>query len=891
MYSLSEITQKGKLFRKQFNNIDFVGEIEIPEAELKRLCSSLWKSLNHIGRSDDLCALLTTVVVNLAYYTRDDYDSDSFRWLVLNKLSNSRIEDNDIWTDYIGAPTLRTLKTYFHVQDRPGRAYRYVRPIMQQAGVPYSTIPQFVNFFLQLANQFGVPFSYQDYEKFRHHHQVQSHTLSNFLATETGFHYCKEIARIYKNLKKGLLNYSEIADLPPRIRETVKILYQRSNELPRSKVKESSIALPQLALDKEQLRLKLLFPLDGINSSASYWLNDGFPIYQASYFLNQDELKNQVISGSILTLGKKESWQVEIWQPETNPWAIFSVSSGSYIQSNGKIVQGEYIVVLPAEYDLPHALEDYGYFYYPGKTTYRVFHARLNNGFAIPEIGLEVGRRTSSVPQLRFSNSQNVVRYCANVFIDKIPPILIDNWDEENSRNYFLLLDRNGISSRIPSDLISDGTLNYPFEAPTNAQIRLEPKGKTTKEFRQPSLSFTVLPKDFQFVWKNVLYEKSARPNFEIKPYEKVEVVTLNNLTVNVTARKWEVFQEIDLLDLHLKYDKSAFFSLSVPVYRLNVFGEIIENNLLWQEKLNQRAEINLSLSPNERKQNVELGLVINEGFIKICDSKPVSNNLFLQITTDEIKDAFEDCGIPAGIFAIKISNGNVIKSDVIYANDGLIKNRTFEETDKFNQWSKYLPEDLRKSIEAKRKIHLIDERQEENLPLNIPDSIKDWLQDPRQDFEVIQKTLRSWCEACRNKYWKKAEQTEIGLHNNGKFLIEAARIYHDAIEALENYNLKKYNLFLESSYKKLNTLHTFQGVGSQIAAFIRLMCCLRLGEIEAAQKEVKSLEDYWCEVVLLLNRQFPALLGEKTNTKERFVIDDVVIHDRDLEFLSSKKL
>ena len=111
--------------------------------------------------------------VNLAYYTREDCSSDSFRSFVLRRLSNSAVsEDTSLWGDYIGFPTLQTLVEHFDAEDIPGRPYRYVRPIMQQAGVPFSTINQFVNFFLQLAQQYGVPFSFQDYKRFRANHQV-----------------------------------------------------------------------------------------------------------------------------------------------------------------------------------------------------------------------------------------------------------------------------------------------------------------------------------------------------------------------------------------------------------------------------------------------------------------------------------------------------------------------------------------------------------------------------------------------------------------------------------------------------------------------------------------------------------------------------------------------
>ena len=237
MYNLQEISQKGKLFRQQFNEIDFVGEIEIPEAELESLCSSLWKHLQYTYNNEDLAALLTVVVVNLAFYTREDLNSNSLRWLVLNKLSGITIEDTALWEDSVGSPVLRTLKSHFQIQDLPG-PNRYVRPILQQAGVPYSAIPQFVKFFLQLVNNNGLPFTHQNYQRFRDRHQILSSVLSNFLATEAGFLYCQEIGRIYTNVRNRLLISSEVEELPPRVRETIKALQRSASEILPSQIKK-----------------------------------------------------------------------------------------------------------------------------------------------------------------------------------------------------------------------------------------------------------------------------------------------------------------------------------------------------------------------------------------------------------------------------------------------------------------------------------------------------------------------------------------------------------------------------------------------------------------------------------------------------------------------------
>ncbi|MBA3283594.1 MAG: hypothetical protein H0U27_00850 [Nitrosopumilus sp.] len=700
MFNLQEISQKGKLFRQQFHEIDFVGEIEIPEGELESLCSSLWKHLQHIYNNEDLAALLTVVVVNLAFYTREDLNSNSLRWLVLNKLSGLTIEDTALWEDSVGSPVLRTLKSHFQIQDLPG-PNRYVRPILQQAGVPYSTIPQFVKFFLQLVNNNGLPFTHQNYQRFRERHQILSSVLSNFLATEAGFRYCQEIGRIYTNVRNRLLISSEVENLPPRVRETIKALQRSAGEILPSQIKKLNTNPPQLALDKEYYRLKLIFPDELLNSTQlNYEIKEIGNIYQNSYFLQPEQLSKSKISGATKYKDKIEEWEVNIWQPQSTPWAIFSISSGVFIQSGGKIDVGEYLVVIPAEYDLPEIIEDYGHFNYPSDIPFRVFHAQLTDGFKIPEIGFEIGSNSSAIPHLRFSDSKNLVRYGTNVFLEKAPKIVIGNWNENTLKDYFLVLKKDGISNRIPDDHLTDGVLNYSFEAPIQVQIKLEPKGKTVKGFLDSNLSFTVIPKDFKYYWRSILYEKAATPNLEIKLADKIEIVGQNTVLEQIGPGKWEILAEIEVLDLRLKYQDYFVFSLTVPVYRLIFTSEIIEDGMLWQDKLNRRSLIFISFSPNERRQNVEIGIIKAGKFFKICDSKPVPSNLLLELTTDEVKNAFEDCGIPTGLLAIKTRSGNVVRSDIVYANEELIKNKAFDDQENFNGWSKFLPENLRLSLE-----------------------------------------------------------------------------------------------------------------------------------------------------------------------------------------------
>ena len=226
----------------------------------------------------------------------------------------------------------------------------------------------------------------------------------------------------------------------------------------------------------------------------------------------------------------------------------------------------------------------------------------------------------------------------------------------------------------------------------------------------------------------------------------------------------------------------------------------------------------------------------------------------------------------------------------IVYANEELIKRRAFDEDAKFNEWSEILPEDLRLSLEEKRKIHLIGKTQNEKLPDSVPDLIKDWLDDPRQDFQVIRRSIRDWSDYCRNQHWQKAMQTDIGSEPEGKILIEAVKTYHDALQALDNNNLRKYNLFLESSYHKLKLVNSTEGLISQIAIFLRFICCLRLKEFDVATQESNLFEDSWNGIIFQLKNKFLNNTSKRINHEETFAIDEILFHKKDLELFDGDK-
>jgi hypothetical protein len=893
MFTDQELSQLGQKYRRQFDDVDFVGEIELPEKELEILCGSLWKNIYRPGVSEDLRILLTVLVVNLAFYNREELDSNSFRWLILKKFSGRNLEDVQLWEDRFGYPVLQTLKKYFQAIDTPG-PNRYVRPIMQQAGVSYSVKNQFADFLQQLVKRYGFEFSFRTYQTFLGSHQVASRALDNFLATETGWHYCREIGRIFKNLHLKILTYGEIYQMSPRFREMVRELDRRIKFTKTPALTQPEAAPPQLALDKYTQRLKLLFSEQAISSTAiKYYLEFDEPVYQSSYPLTPEDLSKNSIRGRC----NRENWEVSIWNPLKTPWAVFSPSSGVFIKSGGVIEPGVYLIVVPDGVDFT-CIEDYGYLSYPSEELFRVFHAELRSGQSIPEIDLLVSDQIEHRPQLNFLTTDSYQRFSTNTFVGKIPPIQITNWDQELSGRYLLLLDTQDEKIRIREDEIKDGRLDLSLDLPIKAQLSLEAKGKAARSFQKSDLSFTVLPESFRFDWNELLYGLHETPELKISPAEKIEIIHQNDSIEKIAKGRWQVFPRTELIELRLRFDDLVDFSLSVPVYRLIIESDVIKDQILWQENLDAGGELLISLSPNERKQNLELGLFIENKFIKISDTRLVPNNNLLRISTDEIRDAFEDCGIVTATIAVKTRTGSrIVHSDVTYANEKLIREKTLEDSDQeFNRWSRNLPDDLRSELEKIRKRHISQKRENEKLILDVPPVIKELIEDYQPDFEKIRGSVHLWVKACRRQQWQTAKNTEFGGQPSGRIVTDIVSKYHTALLALEDDKRSKYNRHLISVYHELNVIFPIENHGDGtlegIAVFLRALCCLRLNEANRAEVEIGLLnKPRWKNILHILENKLGRQAVAATETPlpdEAFSIEDVILHERDFGYITN---
>lgn len=712
MYDLDSIKSRGREWRNSFPDAGFVGELEVSEQEIKQLCPAVRKFINRASWDEDICAALAVTVVNLAYYYPEEMD-EGFRWHVLHKLLGRRSEDVHLWQHEIGEPVLRLLEKYFRAQDIPG-PFRYVRPIMLQAGVPSRLADRFAQFFLELVKFYGLHFTEVEYIACHEKTKTQSSWLNNFLRTN-GWQYCHDIARIIRHLEDGILPETEVRTLLPRFRLTVQSIRQQMAGQASVKRSPTCLPKPKLVLDRNNLRLAIQFAAKGLDGK--YQWADGRKIRTERYILKEEDFPGLLTGRIAQPSGTTEFWSIRPWVPRCGSWATFRSNDASLETHSdeawGKIRPGRHIIALAVPFTIPpqHIIEEYGELYVPGyeSSTVTVADCELPPGFELPEIGFSVGDSASeSFPTLRFVSLQSALPYTTNVFVGELPCLKIDSWTESFADRYLLIHDNGSRQQRLPEELYrSGGTFQLRVGPPAHGRVHIEPKGRTPKGFLESSLHYVALPAA-KLTWPTGLHEPDESLTIEMTPASKFRIEWQESLIEPIEAGRWRVPPQIDFIDGQVFYEKLITFNIAGPIPRLRLRGEALQDRILWQDNLKQRSQLVFSLSSEEADRRVDVGVADERGFIKCLNLGPIPRNGRLQTSTDSIRDAFNSRACPAGRITIRLSPTRVVKSDEIFLHDGVIRERLFDDSqDDFRSWITSVPESVRLVLTAVREMSL----------------------------------------------------------------------------------------------------------------------------------------------------------------------------------------
>lgn len=479
MYSLEKLKKLGLEWRQRFSEIEFVGEIEVDEADVRRLCPSLGKCLEDNTHDENFCSAMTVAVVNLAHYYQPNA-FDGFRDQALAEFGHPN-EDTAFWQREIGEPVLRILVKYFGETDT-ARSWRFVAPIMRQAGVPGTQIGRLTQFLLYITDQFGWHFSEIQYQQAVQAFQIPSNALRYFLKSQAGWRYCLDLVRLLRHHRNGLFTREAEPNLYGFRGNILRYLLQLDGGAA-PPVRSDHVPKPRLILDLDQLVFAIDFPPRGLNGH--YRREGGRQITVSRYYLKASDFERGVAGWTRQPDGHNEYWSIKPWRPAESPWAIFRPSDGVFLQSPGALPPGDYILVLPEEsvdaLSAGRINVDYGTLSLPvdDDGQFRILDCTLPPGFQIPEIGLCVEQASRRFPELRFTQSAQTLRHTPQVFIGRLPEIEIVNWSEDFARKYLVIVECAGQSRLI--DCSRSGRIRLDVPNPSQGAIRIEARGRTPR--------------------------------------------------------------------------------------------------------------------------------------------------------------------------------------------------------------------------------------------------------------------------------------------------------------------------------------------------------------------------------------------------------------------------
>jgi hypothetical protein len=710
LYDLATIKTRGRQWIGSFRDVGFVGDLEVSEKEINELAPSVGRYTGRAALDDEICAALAVVVVNLAYYSPDEIE-EGFRWQVLHKLFGRPLQDVNLWQEQIGGPILRLLGRHFYVEDLPG-PFRYVRPIMLQAGVPDRLRKAFAAFFVELVRTYGLTFSEGDYREGCDKITVQSGWLKSFLRTN-GWEYCRDVARIISNLEKGIFTESHISTLILRFRSTVQIIRMVMARLPPVATGPDKLPIPKLVLDRNNLRLALEFSEKGLDGR--YQNSDGSKIRARRYMLREHDFVGSLSGKITYPDGKTETWKILPWRPGERSWAVFRNIDGSLEFSSSdsnirKTRAGRHLIALPEAESIPEefVIEDLGELYLPGfhQFAIKIFDCDLPPGFELTSIGFAVSDSVSECfPTLRFASSTSRLPFTTNAFSEELPEVAIDHWSPSFADRYLLIWDDGARQHQVPEHLYrAQDSFRLPVGSPpVQGRVYIEPKGRTPKGFWQSPLDYALLPKT-KMAWPTGLNDLAQSPVIELEPGDKFRAEWQQSSVETMESGRWRVPPKMDFVDGQIIYDNSVSFNVAGAVHRFKVQGDIVQAQIVWQDRLKDRSIVSLSLSSAECGRRIDLGVADRQGFVKCIGLGPVPRNSRLEVSTDSIRDAFQTHSCPAGRLAVRVPHGRVVCSDVVFLHDLLIQKRIFEDGDEeFRAWIECVPQELSIILQAVR--------------------------------------------------------------------------------------------------------------------------------------------------------------------------------------------
>src|SRR5208337_439062 len=239
----------------------FLGELQVTKEELSELFRRI-RQCHSVDQCDETRASLAVAAVHAAVQASEE--DNSYVAVFFRHLGEA--ENVAQWNYEYGPGILRFLVEHFEEVERPG-AFRYVRPILNHAGISYRALPAFARFLAKLRDEAGPGYTRIDYARILK--GVSSKFARNFLQEGPGYDFTREAMQTWERIERGIIGSHECSQLPGYRKKFWPDLLESLNKQASPPKREGWFPSPSEHLDFENRRLVLKFSEAGV-------LNDFF---------------------------------------------------------------------------------------------------------------------------------------------------------------------------------------------------------------------------------------------------------------------------------------------------------------------------------------------------------------------------------------------------------------------------------------------------------------------------------------------------------------------------------------------------------------------------------------------------------------------------------------
>jgi hypothetical protein len=578
----------------------FLGELPVPEKDLTELFLRIRQTFDP-GLSDAVRACTAVAAVHAAVHASED--QSSYLEVFFERLGTS--EEVTTWNQNYGPAVLRFLVDHFDEIDRPG-GFRFVRPILNQAGISYRAMPAFAKFLSRLVGVSGMEFTRTEYEKCLR--LVTSRFARRFLVEGPGFEFTRDAARILERIQSGLIPPEAIKSLPGYRfgfwTEVLKHFEARSSSDFRT---GKFFSLPAEYLDIDTERLVLRFDEDGV-ASRSY-LMDGKTVN----FSVEPIRDGKLIHGTVRQpRGSYQNWSCEPWFPGKSDWALFRGTDGRLLYQGHAtspdvanittVLPGQYLLIADENLSIPAKivvlqgtyLEALGH----DGSMYRIWSIELNPDTSIPELALRVSG--SSVLSLSFEGQKKAIQATgACIFSGRVAKILVTGWTDAAAKNYTVLIDV-GSGPVCMDEMIVQGVLQPKLPIPCQGRIWVEPRGRSRHSSASlPRLDFAVLSTSIRWQLPNQAFDLSEEVPVALETTADVHI-DWKTPVVRLFQQHWKIKSGVRVAEGTIVTQGMYLpFSIRVPRTAILAIGSDPGLPIMWTD-LEKGPTLRIEGLPNE---------------------------------------------------------------------------------------------------------------------------------------------------------------------------------------------------------------------------------------------------------------------------------------------------